>query len=258
MNLLLEVLIVVSIYYLILFIFGQITHDNSIVDMVWGFGFVIVAWFTYFRNGSPNLGSTIATVLVTIWGMRLTYHITKRNLGKGEDFRYINMRKKWGNKFPRLKALLQVYLLQMTMLLLIASAYININTSSEVSESYWVYIGLVVWLIGFMFEVFSDYQLAMFKKNPSNKGKILTTGLYKYSRHPNYFGEALLWWGIFLIGIGIKNGIFMIISPITITVLVRYVSGVPLLEKHYENREAYQIYAKDTPIFIPGIKRRRS
>ncbi len=255
MNNYFEVVGVVFVFYLILFIAGQIKRNNSIVDIFWGFGFVIAALYATLSNGHYSPMALVVTVLVSIWGIRLTYHIAKRNVGKPEDFRYVNFRKQWGERWVKTKAFLHVYMLQLVMLLLISSAYLNIILVNRQEVRSLDYIGIVIWCIGFYFEARSDYELKVFKKNPLNKGKIMTSGLFKYSRHPNYFGEATMWWGIFIIGLS-SNGGLLIISPLTITILVRYVSGVPMLEKHYENNELFQAYAKKTSVFIPWLPRK--
>lgn len=244
------ILIAIFVYYILLFIIGQIKKDNSIVDMVWGIGFLIPAWISYFL-GHQVLKSFLVTVLVTLWALRLSFHIIRRNLGKSEDFRYVNMRKKWGSHLVYLKAFMQVYMLQMLMLILIAVSFVHTNLYAKGNLELLDIFGMIIWVIGFYFETTADYQLSKFKKDPNNKGKLLTTGLHQYTRHPNYFGEATMWWGIYVIGLSVSKGYLMIISPIVITGLVRFVSGVPLLEKHYENREDYQAYAKVTPIFFP-------
>lgn len=253
----LEVALVVFIYYIVLFIIGQIKKNNSIVDIFWGLSFVIAAFYALIANASFSSNSIIVTVLVSLWGLRLTFHIWRRNRGKSEDFRYVNFRKKWGNKWPLLKAFLHVYVLQYFMMLLISCAYINIILKNQDAISLWLLIGVFVWIIGFYFEALSDWQLKKFKSDKSNKGKIMTDGLYKYSRHPNYFGEATMWWGIFIIGISMGGWIY-IISPITITILVRYISGVPMLEKHYEGNKEFSEYAKQTSIFIPLAPRKKA
>lgn len=250
------VVLILWIYYWIIFIIGQIKKNNSVVDIFWGLGFVIVAWSSLLFSDDINSTKLIVTLLVTVWGLRLTYHIGKRNIGKSEDFRYVDMRKKWGTSWVLLKSYLHVYLLQMILLLAIASSYTMTNLKRTEGVDVFTIIGICIWLIGFYFESVSDAQLAAFKKNPNNKGKIMVEGLFKYSRHPNYFGEATMWWGIFIIGIMTPGGLWTIISPITITYLVRFVSGVPMLEKHYENNEKYQNYAKKTNIFIPWLPKK--
>lgn len=255
MKIFLEACLILIAYYLLLFLWGQLKRDNSIVDMAWGMGFVIMANYTFFRSGYFHLSGILITLFVTVWGCRLTWHITRRNWHKGEDFRYRQMREKWGRKYAWLKALVQVYLLQMVLLLLIAASFMQANLVDIKPNLYSLGLGMLLWGIGFCFEVISDAQLKRFKENPDNKGKILTSGLYRYSRHPNYFGEATLWWGIWFIAFN-STSLLTIISPLTITLLVRYVSGVPLLEKHYENRLDYQDYAKKTSIFLPRPQRK--
>ena len=230
-------------FYFIQFVYGQKKKNNSIVDIFWGLGFVLSVWFAVIYNQSFSVSALLVLSMVSLWGLRLFYHIFKRNHNKPEDFRYVNFRKAWGSKWVKTKAFFHVYMLQMLMLLVIVSASINIILVNNPQWPLYTTMGLVVWGIGFYFEVVADRQLKQFKSNPKNKGKILTTGLYKYSRHPNYFGEATMWWGIYIIGLG-SGGALYIVSPITITLLVRYVSGVPMLEKHYKDNETYQKYAE--------------
>lgn len=255
MNNYLQVASIVFIYYIILFLVGQLKKNNSIIDIFWGLGFVIAAFYAVIANSSYSLTSLILLTLVSIWGLRLTYHIWKRNRGKAEDFRYVNFRKQWGNRWVKTKAFLHVYMLQYLMMLLISCAYINVILKNPDKLNYYVLIGSIIWIIGFYFEARSDYQLKNFKLDPDNKGKIMTSGLFKYSRHPNYFGEATMWWGIYVIGLSV-GGYIYIISPITITILVRYISGVPMLEKHYDGNKAFEEYAKKTSIFIPLLPRK--
>lgn len=244
------VLIIIFIFYLGQFIYGQVIKNNSIVDIFWGLGFIVACWSGYFLKPTFSLNALLVTTLVTLWGGRLSYHIGKRNHGKDEDFRYQNFRKQWGKKWVKTKAFLHVYMLQMFMLILVSSSAVHTILAGQNDWSMFTSIGLCLWLLGFYFEVKSDDELSRFKSDPNNKGKILTTGLYRYSRHPNYFGEATMWWGIYIIGLASGGGLY-IISPIAITILVRFVSGVPMLEKHYEHNDAYQAYAKKTSIFFP-------
>jgi steroid 5-alpha reductase family enzyme len=249
-----EVLMVIFTFYILQFALGQFLKNNSIVDTFWGMGFVIVAIYSYYR-GYQSSNAALATLLVTIWGLRLTYYVGKRNIGKPEDFRYVNFRKQWGEKFKLIKAFLHVYMLQMVMLLLIATSFIRNNIESTNNLTIVSYLGLLVWLVGFYFEAMGDYQLKKFKSDKVNKGQLMTSGLYKYTRHPNYFGEATMWWGIFLIGLNVSNSWWTIIGPLTITILVRFVSGVPLLEKKYKDREDFKVYASKTNVFIPWFKK---
>lgn len=244
---------VVFIYFTALFFLAQYLHNNSIVDLAWGIGFVIVAVTGYLLMPEKTLASTIILILVAIWGIRLFLHLAKRNLGKPEDFRYVNMRKRWGKHFAKLKAYLNVFVLQGVLLLVVSMPILFTMTSSATEFYWWNGLGIVVWLIGFGFETIGDYELAQFKKDHRNQGKLLTTGVWSATRHPNYFGEALSWWGIFLVSLNEFRNLWGIIGPVTITLLLLFVSGVPLLEKKYKNRPDFIAYANKTSKFIPFI-----
>lgn len=203
-----------------------------------------------------TLTSMIILVLVAIWGIRLFLHLAKRNIGKPEDFRYVNMRKRWGKHFARLKAYLNVFVLQGVLLLVVSMPILFTMTSSATNFYWWNSIGVIVWFIGFGFETIGDYELTQFKKDHRNQGKLLTTGVWSVTRNPNYFGEAFSWWGIFLISLNELRNLWGIIGPITITLLLLFVSGVPLLEKKYKNRPDFIDYASKTPKFVPFIEKK--
>lgn len=251
MNIFLQITFLLLIYYSILFVIGVRCKKHSIVDIAWGFGFVIIGIYTYIMSPEQNLRSTIVTVLTLLWGIRLSYHIGKRNIGKPEDFRYIQLAKKWGTRWVVLKAFLHVYLLQLIILYLVALPVIIINTYSETSFKLLDYIGITVWIVGYLFEVIGDYQLKDFKSNDNNKGKIIKIGLWRYTRHPNYFGESVMWIGIYILSLSVKFGIYTIISPVLITYLLIYVSGVAMLEKKYDNNKEYKQYKNETNAFFP-------
>ncbi|QAA33335.1 DUF1295 domain-containing protein [Clostridium manihotivorum] len=244
-------------YFVIFFIIGQIVNNNSIVDIAWGLGFVIVAMSTYFIKSDMSIRSTLLTCIITIWGVRLSLYIGKRNIGKGEDYRYVNMRKRWGTTLPRLKAFLNVYVLQGVLLYIIAQPILIVNYNVNTDLKLLDYLGLTVWIIGFLFEAIGDHQLRKFKLDPKNKGKIMKYGLWKYTRHPNYFGEATMWWGILLIALSSKLNLLIIISPTIMTLLLLFVSGVPLLEKKYKDNSEFIEYAKITNKFIPGFPKKK-
>jgi steroid 5-alpha reductase family enzyme len=140
-------------------------------------------------------------------------------------------------------------------MLIIASPVILVNSSTSDEVGFLDILAIVIFLSGFIFETIADAQLTKFRTEPPNKGKIITTGLWQYSRHPNYFGEALLWWGIWLFAASEINGLIALVSPVLITLLLRYVSGVPLLEKKYEGRADWEEYKKKVPPFIPCFRR---
>jgi steroid 5-alpha reductase family enzyme len=168
--------------------------------------------------------------------------------GKAEDFRYAQWRREWKHFY--LRSFLQVFMLQGLFLLIIAWPVMFINLAAPGAWHVWDVAGTVVWLIGFGFESIGDYQLAQFKKNPAHRGKLITTGLWRYTRHPNYFGEAVLWWGIFMIACAV-SGWITVVGPLLITYLLRYVSGVPMLERKYANHPDFEEYKRKTSVFFP-------
>jgi len=255
-DLFLQAVVIVFIYFFLFFLVAQVIRNNSIVDMGWGAGFVLVALATLFIQGAYMERNLLLVLLITIWGGRLTYYIVRRNWGKPEDFRYAKWRREWGRWLvPR--AFLQVFMLQGLLMLVIGYPIILVNANPQPGLNIIDYLGLAVWIIGFYFESVSDKQMAEFKKDPANKGHIIKTGLWKYSRHPNYFGEATMWWGIFLLSLSVPLGWSAIISPLTITLMLLYVSGVPMLEKKYKDNPEFQKYAKVTSKFFPWFPKKQ-
>ncbi|MBM4176479.1 MAG: DUF1295 domain-containing protein [Ignavibacteria bacterium] len=243
--------IIIFVYMSIFFLIAQRINNNSIVDYAWGGGFILVALFNLIFAAEIYERQIIITLLILIWGIRLILHIYRRNKGKPEDYRYTDMRKRWGKKVVW-KSFLYVFMLQGFLLLIISCPIIIINVYSEPGLTFADIIGVAIWLFGFLFESISDDQLWKFVRNEKkNRDQIMTKGLWHYSRHPNYFGEAVVWWGIFIITLSAPNGIYSIFSPILITFLLLKVSGVPLLEKRYADNPAFQEYAKKTNKFIP-------
>jgi steroid 5-alpha reductase family enzyme len=188
-------------------------------------------------------------LFVLIWGLRLAIYIFLRNKGKGEDFRYKAWRDTW--KFFILRSYLQIFILQGILMFIIALPIIFVNKAGPASFNFFDIAGILLFLTGYAFETIGDGQLARFKKDPANKGKIITGGLWRYTRHPNYFGEAVIWWGIGCFALPYPHGWIMLISPVIITLMLRFVSGVPMLEKKYAGRADFEEYKKRTPVFIP-------
>ena len=238
------------IFFMLMFFLSYLKKDNSIVDIGWGLSFIIAAFTSLIKNDTLDAKKIIATTLVIIWGLRLASYIFQRNRGKPEDFRYKEWREQWG-KNTLIRSFFQIYILQWLFLQLIGSSIVVINTSRNNKLIWLDIIGIIIWLIGFFFEAVGDYQLNRFKKDPNNKGKIMNQGLWRYTRHPNYFGEATLWWGIFLMAIPVFGGLFTVISPLTIDFLLLKVSGIPLLEKKYQDNPEFQKYKKQTSAFFP-------
>ncbi|GAB4025937.1 MAG: DUF1295 domain-containing protein [Candidatus Microgenomates bacterium] len=233
--------------FIFTFIIATLIKNNGIVDIIWGLGFVLISIITYLHN--PSATSSLIMVLTTTWGVRLATHIAMRNLGSKEDFRYAKWRRDWG-KWWLVRSFFQVYLLQW-LFMQIVSIPILLGSSRGVVGREWLLVGLLIWLIGFYFEAIGDYQLTVFKSKKTNKGKLMTTGLWRYTRHPNYFGEATLWWGIALVAYVASGNLLAFVGPIMIDFLLLKVSGIPMLEAKYKGRKDWVTYARHTSAFFP-------
>jgi len=232
------------------FFVSLVKKRNDVADIAWGLGFILVALLSLFVTKTVSLSSVLVTFLVIIWGIRLALHIYLRNKGKPEDKRYAAWRVEWG-KWVVVRSFFQVFILQGLLLFVIAIPIILVHTNTPKLSPITI-AGLIVWLIGFYFESVGDKQLKNFLSNPANKGKVLNTGLWKYTRHPNYFGEVTMWWGIWLISLSSPLlGALSIVSPLTITFLILKVSGVPMLEKSMTANPLFQDYIKTTSKFFP-------
>lgn len=251
----LEVLFIEILFFTLLFIIGTKLKNNGVVDSGWGSGFVLIINFVFFTLNYYSLKNILITILITIWGIRLTWHITRRNYRKPEDYRYQEFRNNWPKKFQKTRFYLQIYLVQALLQYLIIFAAIY-GVLQKSSVTYFNYLGIILWFIGFYFEAYGDYQLKKFKAISSNKGKLMTKGLWSITRHPNYFGDALMWWGIYCLSFVDQTSLYTIFSPMLMTYLIVFVSGVKLLEKKYENRLDYQKYKQQTSSFIPWFKKK--
>jgi steroid 5-alpha reductase family enzyme len=247
--------ICVFIFMSVIFMLAWIKKDNSIVDIAWGIGFILVAILTFFLEVGFEVRHILVTAMIFLWGARLALHIAIRKKGKGEDFRYAKWRKDWGKCFL-IRSFFQIYMLQGLFLLIIAYPVMLINHSEEPGIAFLDILGLIIWSTGFFFEAGGDYQLSKFKSTPENKGKIIMHGLWRYTRHPNYFGETTMWWGIFLIALSVNNGWTAIVSPLTITFLLLKVSGITMLEKKYVGNKEFEEYAKRTSALFPWFPKR--
>lgn len=241
---------VVFIYMSLWFVVSLVKKRNDVADVAWGLGFVLVTWVSFFLSDDSGARGLLASLLVSVWGVRLAWHIHTRNKGKTEDYRYLAWRKEWGKWFY-IRSYAQVYLLQGTLLFLIVIPVLFINKDVGVSLGLLDFVGVAVWLLGFYFEVVGDAQLARFIKDPTNKGKLMQSGLWAYTRHPNYFGEVTQWWGIWLIALSVPNGLLAIVGPLTITVLIVKVSGIPMLEKKMAEHPDFAEYKRTVSAFIP-------
>jgi len=240
----------VLLYMTCWFIAAQIRGRNDIADVAWGLGFVLAAAVSLVAGGLYSSRGLLVSALVLIWGIRLALHIHSRNRGKGEDKRYRKWREEWGRWFV-LRSFLQVFMLQGVLLLLVAVPIVYINAAEAVPLGWLDLVGLLVWLTGFYFEALGDWQLLRFIRDPRNKGSLMTSGLWRYTRHPNYFGEVTLWWGVWLIACNLPGGWLTVVGPMTISILILKVSGIPMLEKHYQERADFQEYKRRTSAFFP-------
>ena len=229
-----------------------VLKNVTVVDSLWGLGFVVIAWATFFLTDGFLGRKLLIASLVTVWGVRLSIYLTRRNWGKGEDPRYGSWREKSGKHFW-IVSLLKVFLLQ-SLFLWAISISLQYGVASKTPEMItWLDVcGLTVWGVGFIFEAVGDWQLAAFKSNPANKGKVMDRGLWAYTRHPNYFGECLMWWGIFLIAFSTPNSWWTVLSPLIITAVLLKMTGIPLTEKTMvTHRPGYTEYIQRTNSFIP-------
>ncbi|HCR53772.1 MAG TPA: steroid 5-alpha reductase [Cytophagales bacterium] len=233
------------------FIISIIKKRNDLADVAWGLGYSLVCLYLFIAQPISSVAILLYS-LVVIWGLRLSIHIYLRNRGKKEDFRYLQWREAWGKSFYW-RSYLQVYLLQAFFLLIIISPLLLVAASPPLGWSIFTWVGFLMWSTGFFFQAVGDYQLSVFVKNKKNKGDIMQSGLWKFTRHPNYFGEIVMWWGIFVIVLPLPGSYWIIVSPLTITFLIAFVSGVPMLEKKYDGNPNYEAYRKSTPALFPKL-----
>lgn len=250
--------IVLWVYMTTWFVVSIIKKRNDVADVAWGLGFVLLAWVGMLTSDTVSERGLVVVFLVSIWGLRLAWHIGRRHRGKPEDYRYAKWRIDWGRWFL-LRSYGQVYLLQGALLFLVSTPVLLILWSG--GESFlWStghplrfldYLGLAIWGVGFFFESVGDKQLSRFIGDEANRGKLMDQGLWRYTRHPNYFGEVTQWWGIWIMALGVPYGWIGIIGPLTITVLILKVSGVPLLEQKMAEHPDFARYKEQTSLFFP-------
>lgn len=240
-------------FFVVTFVIAQVQKNNGLIDITWGLSFMLSTLVSLLLGKPEGAVPIVISVLVLVWGARLSWYLIRRNVGKPEDFRYANMRNTWDPKTFYIRMFVQIYLLQLVLNFLINLTTITTNLQDLAGWSLLATFGLVLWLIGFFFEAVGDRQLRQFRANPANKGTLIQTGLWRYTRHPNYFGEATQWWGIFLLAISGGRNYWLILSPLLITFFLLYVSGVPMLEKKYEGRSDWEDYKRRTPKFFPWL-----
>jgi steroid 5-alpha reductase family enzyme len=223
--------------------------DVSIVDPFWGPGFVLVTLTYLLADSRYGARGLLAFGLVTIWALRLGSHLLRRNRREGEDPRYAAMRERGGPGWER-RSLFTVFWLQAGLLWVISMPLLG-SVVSRASLGVWDLAGTIVFLAGLLVEAVADAQLARFKSDPANRGRVLDEGLWRYSRHPNYFGELVLWWGLYLVAIG-GGAYWTVIGSLLISFLLLRVSGVTMLEERLEStKPGYAEYVRRTSAFVP-------
>lgn len=257
LQVLLATLLAVAVSMLLLWLVSLVLRDASIVDIYWGLGFVLIAWVAYAVMDSPTARGRIVTLLTTLWGARLATHLAWRNAGHGEDFRYAEMRERHGRRFW-LVSLYLVFGLQ-GLLMWVVSLPVQVAQvqGTGVPLGWLDALGGGLWAAGVAFEAIGDWQLARFRSDPSNRGRVCDRGLWAWTRHPNYFGDAVMWWGLYCFAAS-AGARWTAVGPVVMTVLLLKISGVAMLERSLRaSRPGYAEYVARTSAFFPLPPRRR-
>lgn len=257
LTLFLQALLVIFILVTLLWLLSVVIKNVSIVDLFWGTGFVIVNAVYFLSWGGYYTRNILLLALVSIWGLRLSIYLALRNIGKGEDFRYQEFRRKYGAHRYWWVSYFQTFLLQGALMMFVSLPLLGAHAQTVSNELGWLdYLGIIFFIIGFSFEAGGDLQLAKFKKDPKNKGKVLDRGFWKYTRHPNYFGDSAVWWAFALFSLS-AGSYWTFIGSIAMTLLLVKVSGVALLEKTLkETKPQYREYIQKTNSFIPWFPKK--
>ncbi len=237
-----------------LFFVAQFKKDNSIIDIAYGLTFIVAAYILAFKKPEPLLpASVILLFLITVWGLRLAFRIYSKNKGKPEDFRYQAWRTSWmkkGSLYYFARAYLQIFIVQGFIISIVLLPF-TLTLIHTTKPNVMLLVGLVLWIIGFIFETVGDRQLDAFIKDKNKKSSIMTSGLWKYTRHPNYFGESTMWFGIAFVALSSGVSYLVFLSPLLITYLLLFVSGIPMLEKKWNGIPEWEVYKQKTSPFFP-------
>jgi steroid 5-alpha reductase family enzyme len=257
LNIYFQAFLVIMFLMTLLWMLSVLLKNVSIVDLFWGLGFVVTSTFYFFKTGGVEPRKIIISVMVFVWGCRLSGYLAWRNIGKGEDFRYTQFRKKYGETRYWWISFFQTFLLQGVLMWLISAPLLGAqffgkNNPMGVLD----FIGIGLWIIGLSFEAGSDLQLSRFKADTKNKGKVLNKGFWRYTRHPNYFGDSAVWWGYGFICLS-AGSYFPVLGSVLMTALIIKVSGVALLEKSLkEQKPDYKEYIENTSAFLPWFPKK--
>jgi steroid 5-alpha reductase family enzyme len=247
-----QAFLVIMIMMTSLWIISILIKNVSIVDLFWGVGFVLLCGFYFINTNGYEHRKIILLSMVSIWGFRLSGYLVWRNLGKGEDFRYRQFRMIYGKERYWWISFFQTFLLQGVLMWLISAPllggqYFGRNNPLGIIDL----TGIALWIIGFIFEAGGDLQLALFKADQSNRGKVMDKGFWHYTRHPNYFGDSAVWWGFGLICIG-SGSYLPALGSLLMTAIIIKISGISLLEKSLKDQKpGYKEYIEKTSAFIP-------
>jgi steroid 5-alpha reductase family enzyme len=238
------------VYVVGLWLLSLPLHDVSIVDPGWGFGFVIVAWIAAAVGDGCPARRWLLAGLVSVWGLRLAGYLVARKLrDRREDPRYTEMRDRYGPRFP-LISLVVVFLLQ-GVLIWVVSLPVQGSAPQGDALSVLDFVGVAFWAVGLFFEAVGDFQMSRFKSDPAHRGQVMDRGLWRYTRHPNYFGDFMVWWGIYLIALSTGGAWWTIVGPLVMSTLLIRVSGKGHLEQRMMSRPGYAEYVARTSGFFP-------
>jgi steroid 5-alpha reductase family enzyme len=251
-GLLFATLVVTILAFSALWALSLAKRDCGVVDLYWAFGFAVIGWIEFAAVPARGWPATLLILMVTSWALRLGVHLVRRHVrATGEDPRYRAMREKGGPAWP-MRSFWWVFMLQAVVMWLVATPlHAAFTTSLEPQFPVLIALGALLFAVGFVIESLADAAIARFRDDPGNRGALLTKGLFAWSRHPNYFGEATLWWGIGLVALGISAQWAALVGPLLLTFLLVKVSGVPILGEYLSARPGYAEWAARTSAFIP-------
>ena len=239
------------------FILARRVKRVDVIDVYWGITIVVASVTALVLSPQATVAGYVTAALVMVWGYRLSSHITRRiTRTKVQDERYTAIMSRWPKRHMQRQIYVKLFVTQSVLAFIVALPAVLVAQSSTYTTG-WLAVGVLVWLIGFGFEAVGDKQLAAFLARPANRGKLMTGGLWRYTRHPNYFGEVTMWWGIWFVSLGTPYWWIGAIGPVAITYLIRFVSGVPLAEKRSATKPGWADYAKRTPVLFPSLAAQR-
>ncbi|MFZ4712544.1 MAG: DUF1295 domain-containing protein [Bacteriovoracaceae bacterium] len=239
------------------YLWAVLKKDFSVIDIGWSLGFITMGLVGFLTSLPYQLPSLLVLSLVLLWGLRLSYYLFRRNhKSHKEDPRYTKMRDNWGKK-ANLIAYPKIFLLQATLMFIIFLPQIKFFEMNPLELHWTLWPGLTIWLVGFLFETIADQTQNKFKQDSSNKGKFCNVGIWKYCRHPNYFGEVTLWWGMYILVVAFVPW-WTILGPVFLTFLILKVSGIPMHEERYIGRADYEAYKKSTNSFFPWFPKKEN